>query len=242
MDLIDTLGVSRGMTTVVGAGGKKTLLYRLAKRLDRAILTASVRIPIFDDEVSRVVVTPDPVSALSDRDVWPLGLVPDREDDRYHGYDPAVLSDLRQTRGNDPILVKGDGARNREFKAPGTDEPKIPQSTDTVVAVASVKAIGQPLEEATVHRPKRVTALTARQLGETITPDDVATVLASDRGGRKNVPKSATFVVLLNKVDDEHDMAKADAVAASLRSRESIHQVVSTRLIDERSPIVNSYK
>jgi len=87
-------------------------LYALADRLDRAVLTATVRIPIFDREVAAAVrVTEAPVAALDEitagegdeptgdaesrggAESFPLGLVPERErDDRYRGYDPAVVN------------------------------------------------------------------------------------------------------------------------------------------------------
>ena len=50
---------------VVGAGGKKTTLYLLGSLLDRAVVTATVRIPIFDDQVARVVVTDLGLSATT---------------------------------------------------------------------------------------------------------------------------------------------------------------------------------
>jgi len=59
-DVVDALDAAAGTTCLVGAGGKKTTLYALADRLDRAVLTATVRIPIFDREVAAVRVTEGP--------------------------------------------------------------------------------------------------------------------------------------------------------------------------------------
>ena len=77
MDLATALSVG-DCTCVVGAGGKKTTLYALAARLDRAVLTATVRIPIFDEQVARVAVTDDPAGAIDRTDERPLGVVPER--------------------------------------------------------------------------------------------------------------------------------------------------------------------
>lgn len=77
-DLVDALG-ARGLVCVVGAGGKKSTLYRLAADLERAVLTATVRIPIFDDRVGRVVVTDDPLSAVREADGWEPEQVDDGE-------------------------------------------------------------------------------------------------------------------------------------------------------------------
>ncbi len=69
---------TEGLVCVVGAGGKKTTLYTLADRLDRAVVTATVRIPVFDEHVARVAVTADPVDALADAtpDDFPSGSSP----------------------------------------------------------------------------------------------------------------------------------------------------------------------
>lgn len=202
MDLATALSVG-DCTCVVGAGGKKTTLYALAARLDRAVVTATVRIPIFDEYVSRVEVTDDPMDALGRIDERPLGIVPDRErDDRYRGYDPVVVSELTD-RTDDPLLVKADGARTRWLKAPNDREPQLPEHADTVCPIASARVVGEPLSDEHVHRPERVAKITDREVGEEIRPTDVARVLASPRGGLKDVPREATVVPVVNMVDDD---------------------------------------
>ncbi|WP_277555030.1 selenium cofactor biosynthesis protein YqeC [Halobaculum limi] len=208
---------TEGLVCVVGAGGKKTTLYTLANRLDRAVVTATVRIPIFDDHVARVEVTQDPVSALptAGADDFPLGLVPEQErDDRYLGYETATVDAVADAHDG-PVLVKADGARMREFKAPADREPQIPASADAVVPIASAHVVGDPLTDERVHRPERVAALTDCSVGEDVTADAVGTVLASPAGGLKDVPADAEVVALVNKVDDEADEAVARAIAAA---------------------------
>ncbi|MFC7096885.1 selenium cofactor biosynthesis protein YqeC [Halobaculum marinum] len=206
-----------GLVCVVGAGGKKTTLYTLASRLDRAVVTATVRIPIFDEHVARVAVTPDPVPALTDAspDDYPLGLVPERErDDRYLGYDPGIVDDLAAAHDG-PVLVKADGARMREFKAPADREPQIPQSADAVVPIASAHVVGAPLTDERVHRPERVAAVANVDVGDEVTAETVGRVLASPAGGLKDVPADAEAVALVNKVDDEADESVGRAIAAA---------------------------
>lgn len=211
-------------TCFVGAGGKKTSIYALAARLDRAVVTATVRIPIFDPHVSHVEVTEDPLAALESVVAvgdgtqrgpgdFPLGLVPEREfEDRYRGYDPETVSALAAAHDG-PVLVKADGARMREFKAPGDHEPRIPASADAVVPVASARVVGQPLTDETVHRPERVADVAGVAVGDEVTPGVVASVLASEAGGRRGVPPGATTIPLLNKVDGDAEDAAAREVA-----------------------------
>jgi probable selenium-dependent hydroxylase accessory protein YqeC len=231
MDIVDALEAATGTTCVVGAGGKKTTMAALARRLDRAIVTATVRIPIFDEWVGQVVVTADPtgtVEAALERDddgEWPLGVVPEQErEDRYRGYDPEVIDRLADF--DVPILLKADGARMRRFKAPDDHEPRLPATADTVVAIASVHVVGEPLSAELVHRVPEVSRITGLEPGEEITVADVAAVLASDRGGRKDVPEGATYVPLLNMVDDAALEATARDVASEIHDRIDVPRVV----------------
>jgi probable selenium-dependent hydroxylase accessory protein YqeC len=229
---------------VVGAGGKKTTLYRLGGMLDRAVVTATVRIPIFDDQVARVVVTDDPVSVVDaaetggDADGWPLGLVPERErDDRYRGYDRAVVDDLAAAHDG-PVLVKADGARTRLLKAPDEREPRIPSSADTVLPVASARVVGKPLSDEWVHRPERVAAVAGVDVGDEIDAETVARVLASSEGGLKSVPDDARVVAVVNMVDDDERRAVGERVAADVLARtDRVDRVVLTQLVDP-DPVV----
>lgn len=206
---------TNGLVAVVGAGGKKTTMYALAEATDRAIVTATVRIPIFDEHVARVEVTADPESALaaSEPDDFPLGLVPEQErPDRYHGYDRGVVEDLAAAHDG-PVFVKADGARMREFKAPDDREPQIPAGADAVIPVVSAHVVGEPLTDERVHRPERVAAITGLDVGDEVTTDAVGAVLASSEGGLRDVLPDAEVVALVNKVDDEAGEAAARAVA-----------------------------
>lgn len=233
MDLPAALAATDGIVCAVGAGGKKSTMYAVSRRLERAVVTATVRIPIFDQHVARVIVTEDPRAALESATDWPLGLVPRIDDgrgDRYLGYDTGVIDRIADSAVVDAVLVKADGARMREFKAPDDSEPRIPRRADTVLPIASVKAVGEPLEEATVHRPERVAAIAGLDTGDVISPADVAAVLVDECGGRKDVPSGATVIPVINKVDDEELAHTARAVAAEIHDRATVPRVVLTRM------------
>ena len=224
-----------GLTCVVGAGGKKTTMYALAAESDRAVVTATVRIPIFDPHVARVEVTEDPIAALTLNDERPLGLVPEQEfEDRYAGYDPQTVANLARAHDG-PTLVKADGARMRDFKAPGRREPRIPDTADTVIPVASAHVVGEPLDEELVHRPERVADVAGVDVGDEITPEVVGRTLASRDGGLRGVPAGATAVPLINKVDDEEDLDAAREIADELldhADRSIVPRVVLASMAD----------
>lgn len=242
MDLLDAFGARRPrdddrtpVVSVVGAGGKKTTLWVLADRCERVVVTASVRIPIFDEKMP-VAVSTDPVAALSEHDDRPLGLVPERaapDDPRYAGYDNETV-DAIAAAADGVVLVKADGARNRSFKAPDEHEPQLPGSTTTVVALADVQVVGRPLTDDWVHRPELVADIAGIEVGDTLEPAHVAAVLASDRGGWKDVPNGARVVPALNKVDDDQWATVGREVAAELHARRDVEYVALTCLREGR--------
>lgn len=220
-----------GVVAVVGAGGKKSTLYALAAELDRAVLTATVRIPPFEGHVSRLVVTDSPTDVLGTNDRWPLGLVPGRDGDRdrYLGYDTETIDRIAAAT-DAPVLVKADGARRRLFKAPADDEPQIPALASVVVPVASVRAVGEPLDDETVHHPEHVAALTGRAVDEQIHANDLVTVLTHPDGGLKGVPADARVTPLLNMVDDAAFESLAREIATDLLDHERIERVILGRM------------
>ena len=239
--LVTALGADRGVTCVVGAGGKKTTIYTLANALDTAIITATVRIPLFDTHVNNVYVNDEALDAFPlTETAFPIGIVAEKEADRYRGFHPDVINSIAALH-HGPVLVKADGARTREFKAPDDSEPQIPSSTRTVVPIASVHAVGEPLTEVVVHRPDRVAELTSLRIGDEIRPQDIATVISHPDGGLKNVPHDAHVIPLLNKVDTPDDEAIANEIADKIFTQVAdnpfgpdIRRVVLSQLSKER--------
>jgi probable selenium-dependent hydroxylase accessory protein YqeC len=242
MHVASALAAREGVTCLVGAGGKKTTLRALAVELDRAAVTATVRIPIFDDWVDRVVVTDDPGAVVTpsadetDETDRTLGVVPARDrPDRYAGYEPEMIDTLADC--GRPILVKADGARTRLLKAPADHEPQVPTTATTVVPVVGARAVGKPLTDEWVHRVDRVAAITGVRPGERIGPVDVARVVASERGGLKGVPSDATVIPLVNMVDDPELAATGREIAEEIHGRADVSRVVLAEMRAEE-PVV----
>lgn len=223
--LVEALS-ARGLVCVVGAGGKKSTIYRLAGMIPRAVVTATVRIPHFDDQVAAVHVTDDPVAVVSRTAEWPIGVVANREATRYMGYDPAVVASLARDTTADAVLVKADGARTRWLKAPNDAEPRIPETATTVIPIVSAKIVGKPLTEEHVHRPDRVAAITGLERGDPIDVGDVATVITHDAGGLKRIPPAARTVPLINMVDHAAAEEIAHEIAASVAGHPRVSHVV----------------
>ncbi|WP_459191102.1 selenium cofactor biosynthesis protein YqeC [Halosimplex sp. J119] len=211
MPLAAALGLGdRELVVFVGAGGKKTAMRRLTatgddRGLDVGYTTTTAMPPPPDIPMTLQTRSGHPF-VISDRDP-PLAFAdewvndPDRADRKVTGPDPSFVRAVYLGGVFDWVLVKGDGARRREFKAPGEGEPVIPAVATHVVPVVSVRVVGEPLAEGVVHRPERVAALCDLSVGDDVTPSAVAAVLAHENGALKNVPPGATVTPLVNKAD-----------------------------------------
>jgi len=157
----------------------------------------------------------------------------DPSSDKAFGIEPGWVERISGLDEVDVVLIEADGARMRSFKAPAGHEPVIPDCATLVVPMAGIDAIGRPLDEATVHRPECVAALTGDAQGETISAQMMARVLADERGGRQFVPVTARVVALLNKVDKVGQQEVARQVARLLLEQPALDGVVLAATLAE---------
>lgn len=217
--LIDSLGARSGVVCAVGAGGKKTTLYHLAAtHPGRVGLTCTVPNTAYPSTLPAHVVVapaadivPEVIDAAKEHRVVAFALPPEKKN-RYAGIPLEFLEQIRRDDVFDVLLVKADGARMRWIKAPGEDEPSLPANADSVIPIASARALGEPLDERVAHRPQRVAAVTGMRLGDPIEPADLARLLASEEGALKGIGGASVYPVI-NMVDDPERARRARETA-----------------------------
>ena len=207
--------VPKGITALVGGGGKTTAMLRLARELAaggaRVIVTATTH--IFPPEG---IPTGNPSNAAEVSHALmlePLLCLGKPAADGKLGAPDLSMAMLTQQA--DYVLVEADGAKHLPLKAPAEHEPVIPPETRLVIAVAGLDGAGKPIKEA-AFRPKLYATLCGKREAEIVTPRDIALVLAHEAGQRKDIPKGARFAALLNKTDDAERKTAALEVATAL--------------------------
>jgi probable selenium-dependent hydroxylase accessory protein YqeC len=238
--LLDLLAAQRGLVCVVGAGGKKSTLYRLveahlAAGTSRLGLTCTVTMARPPPSLGELLIAEgaDLSRAMAEHGRSRRVLVyaqPSPKPGRIGGVPPADLAGLHADGGFDVTLIKADGARMRWIKAPAAAEPVLPPGVTTVLALVSAKIFGQPLCEAVAHRPERVAAVTGAAPGEPLSPRHVARLLTSEQGSLQGVG-DATVVPIINMVDDQARLEAArEAARDALRRSGRFTRVVLTRM------------
>ncbi len=246
MDLLTALTVHPGdCVAVVGAGGKTTLCWRLAQALAargaRVIFTTTTKIwqPVAETfDLLHVGPIADFAPALDASTTWrtaclasaiegtldptPVGNagMPTIQT-KLVGFAPNAICGLKAaTQGMlISVLVEADGARGLRIKAPGDSEPMIPGCADVVCVLASLDAIGQPLDAHIAHRMERIAQLTQTPTGSIITPALIIALLAHPAGGLKGIPRGASRVAVLTQHDGHALHPAAPQIMAALRAR-----------------------
>jgi probable selenium-dependent hydroxylase accessory protein YqeC len=156
---------------------------------------------------------------------------------RLAGLSPALIGKIHRQANFDISLVKADEAYNRWIKAPGAEEPIIPEETATVIPIVSVLAIGQPLSEKIAHRVKQIESIIRIKEGEILRPIHLARLLASPQGSLKRVSK-AKVVPLINMIDGPAWEKQGIAIAEiALTLTDRFDRVVLARM-GQANPLV----
>ncbi len=208
----------------VGAGGKSSLIFRLAKEIEGPVLvSASTH---FGKDQSLLAGAHTIIQSAADLEKLDLSALsgcllltgPLLEDNRWTSLPPGLLSEVSALarKAAIPLLIEADGSRMRPLKAPADHEPPIPQFIDQVVVVAGAKGLGQPLSAQVVHRPEQFASLANLLPGKPIEARHLAAVLRHPSGGLKNIPAHARRVVFFNQIDDPSQAGFAKELAPIL--------------------------
>lgn len=223
MNLLEAFRLSRSACiALVGAGGKTTALFHLARQwASPVVVTATSHLGAWQVSLAdrHIVAEHRHELALLDGALSAVSLVTGPLDgERTRPVSDEVLAALHEKcrERKLPLLVEADGARQKALKAPAAHEPPIPPFADLVIVVAGMGGVGKPLDEASVFRPERFAPLAKLELGQPVSPEALVRVLCHPQGGLKNIPPAARRVALLNQADTPALQAQAGRMAASL--------------------------
>lgn len=208
--LVGALSVDRDVVSVVGAGGKTTLVFGLARELEalgRMVVVTTTTKMGSDQTGGFEVAGPDlnEVRAALERERGCI-VFESISGHKAVGVEPGWVDEAWTQGIADAIVVEADGARRRKVKAPAPHEPVIPIVTTVVVAMMSAAALGGVIADV-AHRPELVAAVVGAEPGDTFTPEHAATLLTSVRGARKGVPSAARYFVAMTNSTGEHRAA-----------------------------------
>ena len=225
MKLGPALGLGeRGIVSLIGAGGKTSLMYTLARELTgagrRVLTTTTTKIFVPGPEESHaLIVARDPRQVvararelLGESTLLTAAAESNLPANKLHGFDVGAIARIAEANIFDWIVIEADGAARRPLKACAGHEPVVPPFSTSVVAVAGLDAVARPLTEEWVFRSSiyaRTTGLTA---GEPVTAASIAAMLSHDMSQVAITAQQAEKIAFLNKADDNEARLAAEAI------------------------------
>lgn len=224
--LVDALKIDtnkKNIISFVGGGGKTSLIYELGKELSGAgkkvIVTTTTHMFMPENNVVLTGEKEDIIELLSSENMITVGRMDivkkvkansdelkventsdnmERDKKKITGLPEGIAETLIDLA--DYVLVEADGSKRLPLKIPAEHEPVILKGSNMVVGVCGIDAIGKTIEE-TCHRPNLVSQFLEVESEHIINECDVAKILLSHKGQRKNV--NCNYKVIINKVDNK---------------------------------------
>ena len=226
--LHELLGIQRGVTAVIGSGGKTGLLEALSRTLPgTVILTTTTRILPFPD-MARLLFAEAAKDAqgpsAQEREEAALSRLRDMLSRHRVVCTGTLLADGKLTAPPalsrmkdcaDYVIAEADGARGKPLKAHAAHEPVIPDDCSRVICVIGASGFGKRVREA-VHRPEIFCALLNGQEGAVTREEDVLTpesIVTPEMAGAALFAERLSDTLFVNQTDDDAMIQAACACA-----------------------------
>ena len=204
------------VVSVVGGGGKTTLIERLARGYEaegtRVVLTTTTKILPPDPGGRSLLLAETAADLVARLEAWRVECGRDPlvgaspvvgtrvlDNGKLDGVPREWVPTLRDLPWVGAVLIEADGAARLPLKAPAAWEPVIAASTSLTIVVAGLDAQDVVLDSDHVHRPELLAALLGLEVGQRLPSERLCEALLAGYEGR--VPVGSRMLVFLNKLD-----------------------------------------
>jgi probable selenium-dependent hydroxylase accessory protein YqeC len=219
----------KDVISLVGAGGKTTLMFALARELSlhKEVVITTTTTKIFPPSS---LDTPYLLISQEEREI--VNFILKKEGELNHitiasrvladsgklqGIDPLLISKLLTLSAVNYIIVEADGASKKPLKAPNPEyEPVFPSCTALVIPMVGIDALGSELSDKNVFRSEIVSRLTGIPLGGTISADAIVNLMLHPSGMTRGSPAHARIIPFINKIDLNADRSIARDIGCKI--------------------------
>ncbi|UCH07588.1 MAG: putative selenium-dependent hydroxylase accessory protein YqeC [Deltaproteobacteria bacterium] len=225
--LREALGIHpKEVISLVGAGGKTTLMFALTRELaqkGKTVITSTTTkiFPPSPSETACFFVSNDEDEIIDfllknagEKGCITIGSELLADSQKLRGVRPFLVSRVIGLNPVEYVIIEADGAAQRPLKAPNPEyEPVIPSSTTLVIPVVGIDALGSQLSEERVFRSEIASRLTGVPLGEVVTAETIARLILHPSGLATGSPAEARIIPFINKMDLSPDRSAARNLA-----------------------------
>ncbi|MCT4606080.1 MAG: selenium cofactor biosynthesis protein YqeC [Marinisporobacter sp.] len=202
----------KDIVSIVGAGGKTSLLFYLGKKLKqnhKVLLTTTTKIYIPQKHQYDFMCIDEneflKVSKKNQKGIYVYGTKVNGEN-KLTGLKEEQLKRIRNHF--DYIFIEADGAKEKQIKGWSETEPVVYGKTKKTIGVLDIQALGLKVSEKNVHRSELFCKMTELREGDPITLEALLKVIVHPKGLFKNA--KGEKILLINKGDDLYHLDKAE--------------------------------
>ena len=251
--LIKTLKLNKhGVISLVGAGGKTTLMFRLAKELaylnKKILITTTTKIfmPLTHQSPKTIIsnsfdiIIKKSKNILKNLSCFTLGSKY-LSNGKLKGLHPNLINQLWKSSIFDWIIIEADGAFQKSLKACKSHEPVVPSVTTNLIAMAGLDVMEKKLNEKSVFRSNLFSSISGLPINANITKHSIAKVLVHDIKKIKNPDNNLIKHIFLNKADNYNNQKFGQEIAKILQTNKNIIDQIIIGSLKSKEPVKQFY-
>lgn len=212
------------VVSIVGSGGKTTLMTRLSEEFSekKLLVTTTTKIRVPKKESYDYIALEEPkikeLVSSENTGIYILGKRFNEEKLESLPLDllESIVKDFHIT------LIEADGAKEKLIKGWNENEPVILNNTTVTVGVINLKILGQKVNSHNVHRVDEFIKLTEAKVGETIEIKHLMAVIKGRNGLFKNSKGKRILVINAGEKIDIGKAIKEEVI----NSCKNVHEVI----------------
>ncbi|MDF2505371.1 selenium cofactor biosynthesis protein YqeC [Clostridium sp.] len=236
MKLKDLLNINKGdVVSIVGAGGKTTLMFSLAEELrleDKVLVTTTTKIYVPErkqyDYIAESKGEFNHYNKLNKKGIYIYGKAVNDEK-KLIGLDFELLN--KQLPYFDYVLIESDGSKKKPIKGWKDNEPVISSKTSKTIGVLSIENLLMEINEENVHNLEQFMNITGSSKYDIINMDHIMALIFSFKGLFKDAVGEK--ILFINKVDTDKDVVLAQELVDNVRENNDgyIDSIILGRLV-----------
>jgi probable selenium-dependent hydroxylase accessory protein YqeC len=209
------------IVSIVGAGGKSTLMYTLAEEFRKdykCLVTTTTKIYVpYNEQYDFIAVGAEEFSQLkhnSNNGIYVYGSNVN-EENKLIGVSPKkleyILSNFQY------VFIEADGSKRKPIKGWKNTEPVICKATTQTIGIISVESIGKEINEENVHRVNEFLSITNTTENDIISEDNIVSLVFHPKGLFKN--SLGEKILFINKIESKQQWSRAEKLLHAIEKR-----------------------
>ncbi|MFT8315333.1 MAG: selenium cofactor biosynthesis protein YqeC [Clostridium sp.] len=220
MSLKSLLKLRKGdVISIVGAGGKTTLMFSLAEELgkgNKVLVTTTTKIYVPKEQQYNYIANSENklhyYNHMNNNGIYVYGKGINHHENKLIGLDCELLQ--KQLPYFDYILIEADGSKKKSIKGWKDNEPVISDMTNKTIGVFSIENIGKEVNENNIHRLEQFMNITASSKGDIINIDHIIKLIFHPKGLFKDAVGEK--ILFINKVENKNDIVLTKELVESV--------------------------